>query len=114
MELNCIQKLFLKGRHEASCMEKLADNILAFPRCLWADYIEDKNNVDGGYKYVSSDVRVPGGAAGGIAIIGIVIVAVLATPFLLIGGIIKGCVIYADSDAQQHNDDIQRQIYSTF
>lgn len=102
MELNCIQKLFIKGGPYADCLEKTADNILAFPRYLWSDFDQD---IDNNYTYRNRQTESE-------CIAYVCIMYVLATPFLLIGAILKKYVLCTDPDAKFHNICAQGIIYN--
>jgi chaperonin cofactor prefoldin len=112
--MNCIQKSFIPGNeNNASCWERCADFLLVFPAYMWQNG-HNFHNCCFGIICLSNKANKNNRIGSFIAIIFGSIICVLmnifAVPFLILGGLMKVCVLGCDHDAAIHNEYEERRL----
>src|SRR5438046_2064190 len=97
-QLNCVQRCFIKGRKNSGCCESCADSFLLMPNCMWSHAGFYQSCID---TYTCKGLCAPCGCLA--LYTGYIFGSLLATPFILIGGTIKLCILGCDEPAAAHN-----------
>ena len=101
--MDCCQKLMIPSRNDATCMEKTADCLMAFPSFMWQ--CDHQNNFLGFFSSFLEKIPNEPGPVFGVIVIGIsyAVLSVLATPFLMVGSSLKAFALGCDLDAENYN-----------
>ena len=116
-EFDCVQRCFIVGRNNASCIEDIADCLLAYPRLMWGKFDRygstqcNCTTCFSGCMDMAKDRDLA--ATTSLCLCGsplYVLSSIFAAPFLLLGMSIKLCVLCLDNDALAHNREIEVKI----
>ena len=107
-----VQRCFITGRDDASCIEKTADCTLYFPSYMWSVYDKSNYNVHGyGFIYAKDICSQHGPCfCATITFPLYLALSILALPLLIIGGPVKSCILCCDKKAAAYNKEIEFKI----